>query len=299
MHAYLLMVHKNQEQVENLLRLLDDKHNDIYIHCDKKWAAADTERLRGCLRESGMFFTGRTDVRWGDVSQINCELLLLEAAAGNHYEYYHLLSGQDLPLKPQREIRRFFADNGPDKNYIGFSSDPSFAAAQIAYRLNTYHLFRRAGAVSTLADQVGGKLQKTLGVRRMKDGREYGYGSNWFSINDALAQYVVRESDAIRREYRNTLCADEIFLQSLVLRSPFRDSLYTDARGERSNLRCIRWTGENRDNPYVFREKDYDDLLASGCLFARKFDPQEDPVIIQRITRLLLDETDCQSEETP
>ncbi len=284
MHAYLLIAHTNQSQVENLLRLLDHPENDIYIHCDSKWSAVDCEKMRGCVSRAGVFFTERTDVRWGDVSLTECELLLLGTAAAKHYDYYHLLSGQDLPLKTQDELHAFFAKNRTDKNYIGFSQDRSFAAAQLAYRLDTYHLFPRTNQAFTFADKVSGKLQQAVGLHRMRQDTEYGYGSNWFSINDALAQYVIGRRAEIRRDYRRTFCSDEIFLQTIVLNSPFRDSLYTDASGAASNLRFIRWTEENRNNPYVFREKDYPEIMASGCLFARKFDDRIDAEIIRKIT---------------
>lgn len=34
-HAYLLMVHNHEKQVEVLLSLLDNRNNDIYVHIDK------------------------------------------------------------------------------------------------------------------------------------------------------------------------------------------------------------------------------------------------------------------------
>ena len=36
MHAYLIMAHKNLEQIKKLLKLLDYSQNDIYIHIDTK-----------------------------------------------------------------------------------------------------------------------------------------------------------------------------------------------------------------------------------------------------------------------
>ena len=36
MHAYLIMAHKNIEQLKKLLKLLDAPDNDIFLHIDKK-----------------------------------------------------------------------------------------------------------------------------------------------------------------------------------------------------------------------------------------------------------------------
>lgn len=35
-HAYLIMSHNDFYILEKLLRLLDDRRNDIYVHIDKK-----------------------------------------------------------------------------------------------------------------------------------------------------------------------------------------------------------------------------------------------------------------------
>lgn len=35
-HAYLIIAHSNLEQLQQLLLLLDDPRNDIYIHLDLK-----------------------------------------------------------------------------------------------------------------------------------------------------------------------------------------------------------------------------------------------------------------------
>lgn len=35
-HAYLIMAHKDPEQLKLLISLLDDPRNDIFVHCDKK-----------------------------------------------------------------------------------------------------------------------------------------------------------------------------------------------------------------------------------------------------------------------
>ena len=45
-------------------------------------------------------------------------------------------------------------------------------------------------------------------------------------------------------------------------------------------MRYIDW---NRGNPYIWRNKDYDELINSEYLFARKFDYNKDKEIINRI----------------
>lgn len=38
-------------------------------------------------------------INWGGHSQIKCVLIMLQEARKKEYDYYHLLSGVDIPLK--------------------------------------------------------------------------------------------------------------------------------------------------------------------------------------------------------
>lgn len=35
-HAYLILAHNNFGVLEKLIKMLDYKHNDLYVHIDKK-----------------------------------------------------------------------------------------------------------------------------------------------------------------------------------------------------------------------------------------------------------------------
>ena len=64
------------------------------------------------VKFSNIYHTRRIKVTWGGYSQIEAELILLEAATENgNYEHYHLLSGADLPIKNQEDIISFFEAN--------------------------------------------------------------------------------------------------------------------------------------------------------------------------------------------
>lgn len=280
-HAYLIMAHRDFTQLRVLLELLDDPRNDIYLHLDRR-----APRLRGDapkLRHAGMYYVKRMRVNWGGYSQIRCELELLRAAAPGHYGYYHLLSGADLPLKTQDRIHAFF-DRAPELNYL----QPDHAANEtgsFSDRVRYYHLLqdrigRRQGKWIALLDALEGWLlsvQKRLGVRRKAYVPNY-KGVNWFSITDALAQYVLKQRKLIRRQFRFTKCADELFLQSIAMASDLRGTICS------SPLRAIDWV---RGTPYIYREEDVDELLRSEALFARKFDTRIAPGATRRLARQL------------
>ena len=96
-HAWLIIAHNEWGILQRLVSELDAPECDFYVHIDKK--VKDLPLLKV---EKGrlIMLENRVDVRWGSVSQIECELTLFEAAAANGpYDFYHIISGVTLPLK--------------------------------------------------------------------------------------------------------------------------------------------------------------------------------------------------------
>ncbi|MCI5660123.1 MAG: glycosyl transferase, partial [Clostridium sp.] len=48
-------------------------------------------------------------------------------------------------------------------------------------------------------------------------------------------------------------------------------------------MACARLIDWERGNPYVFRMADYDEIMQSPAMFARKFSMQTDPEIVRAI----------------
>ncbi len=80
------------------------------------------------------------------------------------------------------------------------------------------------------------------------------------------------------------MCGDEIFLQTILWNSPFKENIYRFNDEYRSNLREVDW---KRGNPYVWgsSSEDFELLKNSDKLFARKFSNQF-PDIINKIKEL-------------
>ena len=286
-HAYLIMCHNNYQILHKLVQLLDDPRNDIFIHIDKK--ASNDSDLRESLHTqyATLHFTRRINVNWAGYSQIHAELILLEAATQSDHAYYHLLSGVDLPIKTQDEIHSFFRDNY-GKEYMQ-SEDSGISSELFSYRLQHYHFLQDyIGKQHTLFHRMlrvleakSLQLQAKLPVNRLNKIHFPLYkGANWFSITHNMALYILSRKKDIRFYFKHTVGADEIFLQTLAMQSPYAPNIVNDT------LRCIDW---HRGSPYTFRCEDFDLLMNSGKLFARKFDSQIDMDIVNDIYNALTD----------
>lgn len=286
-HAYMIVAHNQFCLLKKLCLLLDDPRHDFFIHIDVKAKDFDPEVLTSAVKYSNVTFVDRTSISWGGMSMVRCELLLLKAAMDQgDYSFFHLISGVDLPLKNVDTIYNFFQTHSGTE-FIHFCTDEFSESEAVADRARLYYFLQewagRGPNFLSYVQKVGLIIQKILGVdRRKKLRKPVACGSQWFSITKALAKYVLEHEPWIIEHFSNTLIPDEMFLQTLVAETPFADKLYMpDARGDyRSCLRYVDW---NRGNPYVFRRYDFDDLINSPYLFARKFDLNEDVQIVEKI----------------
>lgn len=285
-HAYLIQAHNDFYILEKLIKLIDDENNDIFIHIDKKVKHFDFKDYQKMAKKSKIYFTKRIDVRWGSFKQIKSELILFETAYQKHYDYYHLISGIDLVIKPQKEIQDFFEKN-KGKEFITFDYHNKVLESTID-RINYYHLFTnnmrsKNKVIFKISNSLHTRLfnlQKKIGLKR-KIPFEIRKGANWVSITDNLVGYILKNKKFIKKYFSKSYCADELFVQTLVYNSNFYKNVYSKKDDDyNGSKRLIDW---NRGMPYTFKEEDFNEIITSDRFFARKFSTEIDKDIIDKI----------------
>ena len=206
---------------------------------------------------------------------MRCELALLkEAVSHGTYSYFHLLSGMDLPIKSQDTIHAFFEkhDGCEFLNYWHFKKTTRS-------RFQYYTLFPEGAGQfwPNLANNIFKGLQMAVGYRINRE-IDFRFASQWFSITDSLARYVLSKEDWLEKVFRHTCLCDEIFIATLVWNSPFRE------KAVKGSLRLIDWDrGGSIRHPWTFRSEDLEMLMNVPHLWARKFDETVDSKIIDMI----------------
>lgn len=286
--AFLIMYHNDYYVLEKLLKQIDSKKFDIYLHVDKKVRNFDFEYTKKILKESNIYFIKRLNIKWSTYSQIKCELELLKEASKKNYSYYHLISGVDLLLKSSDEIYAFFEKNNGSE-FVAYQ-DINKVTEDQKERIKYYHFLNKNRRhnnklIRELSTKIYYKLlsiQKKLKIDRLKNNRlEIRKGANWFSITNNLAKYILTKQKEISKIYKHSNCADEIFLQTITYNSKFKNNIYNEYQDEHQNIkRYIDW---NRGEPYTFTIDDYEELINSKCFFARKFSSEKDKEIIDKI----------------
>lgn len=282
-HAYLIIAHWNFDLLGKLLHALDDERNDIFLHVDAKSSDFDYERIKSFLTQSELIMIERKKIIWGHFSIVDCEIRLLKAATeSGKYKYYHLISGQDFPLKNQDYIHDFF--DVSDLEYItSWDNNTKVSDARnytYAYKFfYPFNVFDIRKARYKRLNELSVSLQGKIGIDRT--GRmpfEVYKGDQWFSITDDFARYLVEKERLIRALFKSTMAPDELFVATLANYSDFKSRI----AGE--NLRLIDW---KRGGPYVFNDEDYEELASSDKLFVRKVTYEPGMTLVDRLSDLV------------
>lgn len=285
-HAYLILAHNEFEVLQRLIQAIDDERNDIYIHFDGKLKSYP---VYNTYRANLNILTNRIDVRWGDVSVVKAEYILFEEAYRHGgYAYYHLLSGVDIPLKSQDYIHHFLEENAW-REFIGYYQGD--ISKEIERKVCMWHLFPQSfkdisGIQTTFKKILRAiyiRLQLLLGVRRNEQ-VNFRKGTQWVSITEEFVGYLLQRKREVLKIYDHTFCADEIFVQTICWNSPFRERIY-DANNERHG--CLRMIGWKDNQLEEWEEKDFDVLMDSDALFARKFSGRHIGVIDKILKEIL------------
>lgn len=284
-HAYCIIAHQDPLMLHVMVAMLDHPLNDIYIHIDRRVDIRPFLTVKTQWSKVS-FLPHRLAVEWGNTVQIDTELLIFEYAYKNGpYSYYHMMSGQDLPLRSQDLIHNFMDKEHPHCEFVTVNNEGADYLRDLEYKTRYYHFF-----VKSLSDTnhsfshywhyflhgAAIKIQKLFGVKRTYP-FELKKSLHFVSITHEFLSYLLSQKSFIKKTFAYTLCADEIFLQSILWNSPFRDNLYSREDGGVGSLRKVVWTNHKA---YIWNKDDIASLLSFPELFALKFTSQDPKLLL-------------------
>ncbi|WP_353720658.1 beta-1,6-N-acetylglucosaminyltransferase [Dyadobacter sp. 676] len=272
--AHLILAHSAPAQLARLIGALEDPDACIFVHLDRKTDLAAFPFLTNGERMT--LVADRVNVAWGAYSIVEATVRGFKAIArsGQDFDYVNLLSGADYPVRSGSEISDFFARNH-GKNFMEYS--PVHQDWQEAIpRITEYHLTNYHFAGKYLAQKW---LNRLLHARKMPAGLEPVGRSQWMSLTMDAVRYVLEylaNHPEVVRFFKLTWAPDEMIFQTILYNSPFLPSLVND------NLRYIDWS-KGQPSPKILTEEDLERVLASGKLYARKFDLARFPAVLDAL----------------
>ncbi|MGY3211548.1 beta-1,6-N-acetylglucosaminyltransferase [Mucilaginibacter sp. HD30] len=290
--AILVLAHKNLPQLDHLLgRLCQDF--DVYLHLDKKWNI-DENHFK---KYDNVYLTERYTINWGSYQQVQADAALFTMAFKKDYDYYLLISGQDIPIKSNLQIKEFIAQN-KGKSFVDYEAFPKKAwqrdfeggYSRVSYYYGFDFNKDLRGLILKKSFAVVRLLQKITGFKRTLQPLKYYGGWNWVNINRQGMAHIINyleKHPEFLKSFKYTLCGDEVWIQTVLLNSKNKvtnkELRYTDWKG------CV-------ENPRTLTMEHLEEIKASDALFARKFDSDVDNEIISRVYEMTEEKLDVPVE---
>ncbi|MCX6268469.1 MAG: glycosyltransferase [Bacteroidetes bacterium] len=277
--AFLVMAHKDPEQIERLVTRLNHPDFDFYIHLDKK---IDIGNFAYLQQHKRVFFTlTRIHVSWASFSFTTAIYKCMEEilTSPEKYDFIDVLSGQDYPIKPTNEIHKYFSAH-QGRNFISFEKEGSDWWQHAIGRVSNYHFINY---------KFPGRYRLQAVVNAVMPKRKFplpyilygGPRASWFTMSHDCAAYVVKfmnDHPKLRRFCNFTWGSDEFLFQTIIMNSDYAGTVLNDV------INYIDWSGGGA-NPKILTVKDFESLQTSDKLFARKFDIKVDSEILDLLDR--------------
>jgi Core-2/I-Branching enzyme len=286
-HAYLILAHKNLDQLPRLIERLDTGAATFYLHLDRNTdSAAHKREIHELSGIPNVHWVERHRSPWATFGVVQAQRAGIEAALkmGAPFTHLTLLTGQDYPIKPPHEIDLFF-DNHQGTSFIWHNPGNTKAEKKKLQRqrYRSWHLYFAGKwwmVPPRLLKKVGIKRKIPGGLRPVK-------GWAFFTLSRECAEYAsefVKHNPRYVRFFKHTHFPDEYFWHTILLNSPFENKITN------TNLQYARYippTGRGA----TFGKENLDELknaASENYFFAKKFDVTVDSDILDLVDRELL-----------
>lgn len=277
--AILITAYRDIPMLKRLVDYFDDDF-ELFVHVDKRCQ----ESLISFKKREHLHLFRTYAVEWGDYKHLLAIVMLIrEAYSHPDLEYFHLITGSDYPCKSLADFKTFCKEHR-NENYLehfplphpDWGSEGGLNRIQYWWLRPNIHRSNGAWLTRKLVN-----LQRRLGIkRRFKyfNGNLYGGGTYWSLSRKAVGlalDYLNQHPDYLRR-FQHTSIAEEICLPTLWCNSgiPLINNY----------MRYIDW-GADGANPQVLTQKDYDKIINSRALFARKMESDTSSLLIEKLSR--------------
>ncbi len=283
--AFIILAHKNFEQVTRLISSLDDNHSTFFLHLDKNVNSAP---FKNAIEDNKNVVIVKNEYTlWGSLGIVQATLNAMKSAM-NHYktfDFISLISGQHYPIKSNEYINDFLSSS-PYSIFLEYTPIPNHKRWHPRgglYRLDKYFFGMKgyerfaAKAVNFMSSQTG------LMKRNFPSNMQPFGGSQWWTMNRYAVKYIldfVKKNKAYSKFQRFTFAPDELFFHNIILNAD-DERIQNDISN--NNLLYMHWPDVRKGHPEILIRSHLQNIIASDALFARKFDVNEDAVVLDLI----------------
>lgn len=273
--CYLILLHHKFHQAKRLISRLNCPQASFIIHIDAKVSQENFDRFKDEIAhiQSVSYVDNRVDSKWGSFDLTLAMLRMIEFAVDNNIEAdrYMLISGQDYPIQsnhaileflekhPHEEFMEYYAMDIDDKKAEGWSP---------YYRFRRYHIW------------IGRKHKVLPFFVKKKPTIPMYHGAQWWLLTNNAIKFLANEFKN-NKKWNSFMASgfltDEAYIPSLIMSS----KLATNVVGK--NVTYADWRNPTGPHPKTLSISDFDDIVSSGALFARKLDMDMDANILDAL----------------
>lgn len=287
-HAFIFQVHKNPELLRRILSVLEADNHYFFINVDLKCNNYnDFKNIANDIKN--IHFIDRINVHHGGISQINCTLALLNSVIDSSitFDFIHSLSGQDYPLRSNKQFDAFFEET--EFSYMAFETDSyheKCMKSKYPSRVNNWYFNNNYSTISKIYRYSGLFTLLNLIIKRKEIKKLWG-GWSWFTFNSATTHYILdylRQHPEYLKRFNHTFCGDELFFQTILKNNISELKINTQMP-----LRFVSWVPKRViDNPYrpfTLNENEFEEIINSQAFFCRKVDYPESRKLLDLIDK--------------
>nr|WP_314559585.1 beta-1,6-N-acetylglucosaminyltransferase [uncultured Capnocytophaga sp.] len=303
---YLILAHKNPQQLARMVNALNDGQAKFFIHIDANAAIEPFE----ALLEGGdiVLLKERERCVWGDFSIVRATIRLMEEAAQlGSKGFFILMSGQDYPIVDAQSLNVYLQEH-QDTNFIDYLPlEEKWRAKMVKDKVEHYHILHsaRRGDSNCYAPFYHSSLfQKGRTLWHLLKGRlsvgnfkrlcrlpkreplfaqQYAGSQFWAFCESTFYEvlgYIRAHSRELELYYEYTSSSDEVFFHTILLNM--------EHGAIKPSLTYVNWERKGVPLPVLFKREDFGELrLQKGKFFARKFDVDVDEGILDELDKVL------------
>lgn len=287
-HAFIILSYNELALLKRLVCRLTEAPCDIYLNIDGKLALSG-EDLEFFKKKASIRYIGTDKIHWGGRSVLSLEMKLLSIAINDgRTDYFHLVSGQDYPVKPVAHFLQYFEN----KELASYIDCRQATHKEVCDRLLCFTPYDWFDARSSRGKKIMDFLKKYQGKLHLERSlasapKHLMLGSQWCSLTKAACCFILeftRRHPQFYRRLNHTFAPEELYFPTILVNYFKEEKVIC-----RNNLRFIRWSMENGNSPANLAKEHFKFLADGHLYFARKMTSEFSPQLIELVDHYLID----------
>lgn len=271
-HAFVILSHKQPKLLGRIVNVLKSENHYFFINVDKKHI--DFLEFKNEVEGENVTFFRESIYHCGySHLEVLYKIFKYALSYTTRIDYIHVISGQDYPIRSNKQFDEFFENTNHSFMYIDSGDFKESMAGRYKKYANGWYLNKTEGLLFEIWNKF--HLSFIMGkIIKRKEIPNYVGGWDWFSWERTVLEYVVNFMDQnpeYVKRYNHTLCPTEHLFPTIL-----QDRCHELLIESNNPLRYISWQPHRLISetyrPFIFNELDYNYIKESKAFFCRKVD---------------------------